>query len=296
MMLWEEGAFELSDPVSRWLPEFAQPRVYVGVRRPGPSPCPRPSPIRMWHLLTHIAGLTYGFHQVHVTDEIYRLRGFELGAPHRTSTSPRACARGPSSRSPSSPVRSGTTRWPRTCSAGSSRSSPDRPRPVLRRAHPRPARHDGHRVRRRRGRAGTPGRALRPDAARRQAVADAGDRVLEATHAALGRRRAGVDRADYTRFTRMLLQRRRARRRALLAPHRRLHDPQPPARWRRPRRLRPAAVRRDAFDGVGFGLGFSVVVDPVANRTPTTVGEYHWGGWRAPPSGSTRPRRSPPSS
>ena len=44
MMLWEEGAFELSDPVSRWLPEFSQPRVYVGGPRPGPSPCPRPSP------------------------------------------------------------------------------------------------------------------------------------------------------------------------------------------------------------------------------------------------------------
>ena len=29
MMLCEEGAFELTDPISRWLPEFAEPRVYV---------------------------------------------------------------------------------------------------------------------------------------------------------------------------------------------------------------------------------------------------------------------------
>ena len=29
MMLWERGLLELTDPVSRWLPEFADPRVYV---------------------------------------------------------------------------------------------------------------------------------------------------------------------------------------------------------------------------------------------------------------------------
>jgi CubicO group peptidase (beta-lactamase class C family) len=32
------------------------------------------------------------------------------------------------------------------------------------------------------------------------------------------------------------------------------------------------------FDGVGFGLGFSVVMDPVANKSPASVGELAWGG------------------
>ena len=32
------------------------------------------------------------------------------------------------------------------------------------------------------------------------------------------------------------------------------------------------------YDGVGFGLGFAVVLDPVAYRTLSTAGEYHWGG------------------
>ncbi|MBS1838771.1 MAG: serine hydrolase, partial [Actinobacteria bacterium] len=32
------------------------------------------------------------------------------------------------------------------------------------------------------------------------------------------------------------------------------------------------------FDGVGFGLGFSVVLDPAAYRTPSSAGEYGWGG------------------
>jgi CubicO group peptidase (beta-lactamase class C family) len=33
-----------------------------------------------------------------------------------------------------------------------------------------------------------------------------------------------------------------------------------------------------AFDGVGFGLGFSVTIDPVKARVPGSVGDYGWGG------------------
>jgi CubicO group peptidase (beta-lactamase class C family) len=32
------------------------------------------------------------------------------------------------------------------------------------------------------------------------------------------------------------------------------------------------------FDGVGFGLGFSVVLDPVAGKVPASPGELAWGG------------------
>ena len=32
------------------------------------------------------------------------------------------------------------------------------------------------------------------------------------------------------------------------------------------------------FDGVGFGLGFSVVDDPAKNKVLSTKGEYAWGG------------------
>ena len=32
------------------------------------------------------------------------------------------------------------------------------------------------------------------------------------------------------------------------------------------------------FDGVGFGLGFSVVEDPIAGRYPCSPGEFGWGG------------------
>ncbi len=32
------------------------------------------------------------------------------------------------------------------------------------------------------------------------------------------------------------------------------------------------------FDGVGFGLGFSVVLDPAREQGAVSPGEYGWGG------------------
>jgi CubicO group peptidase (beta-lactamase class C family) len=81
MMLYEEGAFELSDPVSRYIPSFAEPRVLTGGTAARPVTVPATEPVRIWHLLTHTAGLTYGFHHVDVGDEIYRNNGFEWGSP-----------------------------------------------------------------------------------------------------------------------------------------------------------------------------------------------------------------------
>jgi CubicO group peptidase (beta-lactamase class C family) len=40
---------------------------------------------------------------------------------------------------------------------------------------------------------------------------------------------------------------------------------------------RPLAGEHD-YDGVGFGLGVSVSIDPVKARVPGSVGEYAWGG------------------
>lgn len=81
MMLYEEGAFSLKDPISRWLPEFAEPTVYVGGGSDAMETEPATEPIRVWHLLTHTAGLTYGFHRAHPVDGAYRDHGYELGAP-----------------------------------------------------------------------------------------------------------------------------------------------------------------------------------------------------------------------
>lgn len=81
MMLYEQGLIELTDPVSEYLPAFSRPRVYVGGPANAPRTRPATSPIRVWHLLTHTAGFTYGYHRVNPVDQLYRERGFEAGYP-----------------------------------------------------------------------------------------------------------------------------------------------------------------------------------------------------------------------
>jgi CubicO group peptidase (beta-lactamase class C family) len=81
MMLYEEGAFELNDPISKWLPEFADTRVYVAGSAQKPVTAPQMEPIRVRHLLTHTSGLTYGFHHAHPVDAMYRAMGHEWGTP-----------------------------------------------------------------------------------------------------------------------------------------------------------------------------------------------------------------------
>ncbi len=81
MMLYERGALELTDPVSRYIPAFADMRVYRGGSAANPGTVPAGEPMRVWHLLSHTSGLTYGFHHAHPVDEMYRAKGFEFGVP-----------------------------------------------------------------------------------------------------------------------------------------------------------------------------------------------------------------------
>ncbi len=81
MMLYERGAFELTDPVSAFIPSFAEMSVYAGGADLRPVTVPATEPVRIWHLLTHTAGLTYGFHRVHPVDAGYRDAGFEWLSP-----------------------------------------------------------------------------------------------------------------------------------------------------------------------------------------------------------------------
>jgi CubicO group peptidase (beta-lactamase class C family) len=83
MILYEEGAFELTDPVSNFIPSFADVRVYAGGSDIRPVTVPASEPVRIWHLLTHTSGLTYGFHRSHPVDAMYRAKGFEWGTPRK---------------------------------------------------------------------------------------------------------------------------------------------------------------------------------------------------------------------
>jgi CubicO group peptidase (beta-lactamase class C family) len=84
MILYEEGKLALTDPVSAYIPSFADVRVYAGGSDLRQVTVPALEPVRIWHLLTHTAGLTYGFHRVHPVDALYRAAGFEWSAPRDT--------------------------------------------------------------------------------------------------------------------------------------------------------------------------------------------------------------------
>ncbi|MDP9101671.1 MAG: beta-lactamase family protein [Actinomycetota bacterium] len=81
MTLHEEGAFGLNDEVSRYLPAFADMRIFRGGTLGAPKTSPATEPIRMWHLLSHTAGLTYGFTRSSMLDEMYREAGSDFAQP-----------------------------------------------------------------------------------------------------------------------------------------------------------------------------------------------------------------------
>ncbi len=60
MTLFEEGRFQLDDPVSRFLPEFADTPVWVTGDGDNMQTEPVADSMKVWHLMTHTAGLVYG--------------------------------------------------------------------------------------------------------------------------------------------------------------------------------------------------------------------------------------------
>ena len=76
MMLVEEGAVALDDPLSTFVPEFADVTVLIesGERVP-PN-----DPITVQHLLTHTSGLTYGFFGDDPVDRLYNESGIFANA------------------------------------------------------------------------------------------------------------------------------------------------------------------------------------------------------------------------
>ncbi|MFG2126467.1 serine hydrolase domain-containing protein [Streptomyces sp. NPDC048751] len=77
LMLVEEGALSLDDPVAEHLPAFAEQRVYVDGTGAGMRTRPVEDPIRVRHLMTHTAGLTFAFYHCHPVDALYREAGLE---------------------------------------------------------------------------------------------------------------------------------------------------------------------------------------------------------------------------
>lgn len=72
MTLYEEGRFQLSDPVAMYIPEFADLEVASGVGASGPLVEEADHLMTIRELMTHTAGLTYGVFSNSQVDAIYR--------------------------------------------------------------------------------------------------------------------------------------------------------------------------------------------------------------------------------
>jgi len=285
MMLYEEGAFELTDPVSAFIPSFADARVYAAGSDLRPVTVPAAEPVRIWHLLTHTAGLTYGFHRVHPADALHRAAGFEWGWPPGTDLA-RACdiwAGIPLVFQPGAEwnYSVATDVLGRVIEVASGQRldeffasrifgplgmtdtgfyAPPERLPRLAALYTR----------------GTGGRAARLDAL--------GDAARTPPEMLSGGGGLVSTAADYHRFTQLLLHRADSPAGELdgvrlLSPHTvsymaRNHLPGGADLETFGRPLFAEAP----FRGVGFGLGMAVVIDPVPGKVVCSAGELSWGG------------------
>ena len=72
LMLFEEGLFQLTDPVSAFIPAFKDTKVFVRNTATGTELADLKRPISIHDIFTHTSGLSYGFEQDTPVDELYR--------------------------------------------------------------------------------------------------------------------------------------------------------------------------------------------------------------------------------
>ena len=281
MMLYEDGLLQLRQPLSDFLPEFADPRVFTVGSSTNPGTVPAIEPIRIRHLLSHTSGLTYGFLYASPVDAMYRAAGIEFFPPLGTTLA-QACQRWaelPLLFQPGTEWNYGvsTDVLGRVVEVVSGmpldRFFAERitgPLGMVDTGFSVPAadadRVAGLYVTNRAGRPPVRRDEFTPDPRRPVDFFSGGGGLVSTA-------------ADYSRFTRMLLGRGELDGARLLGSRTvdfmtRNHLPggQDIPTFGR------LTNAQDAFEGIGFGLGFSVVTDPVRTEILASPGEYGWGG------------------
>ncbi|MEP1125881.1 MAG: serine hydrolase domain-containing protein [Ilumatobacter sp.] len=279
MILHEEGRFQLKDPVSKFIPSFADTPVYRSGSFQAPLTEPQTEPMRIWHLLTHTSGLTYGFHNSHATDAMYRNDGFEWGIPAGLDLA--SCC----------------DRWaalPLVFQPGSEWNygvSTDVLGRVVEVVSGQPL--DVFLQERVFEPLGMTDTAFWVPGDRRDRFAELYYRNPATKKAAKMPAPALTEKpdmlggggglcgtaADYLRFTQMLMNGGELDGARILGSRtvdymttNHLPGDADLEEYGRP------LFAETTFDGVGFGLGFSVVLDPAANKVPGSKGSYSWGG------------------
>ncbi len=288
MTLFERGIFELSDPVSRWIPSWQDLRVYKYGRYPSFTTEPAARPVTIRDLLTHTSGLSYLIAERSQVDSAYRKLGVGDGKGtlaemvEKLATLPLEFSPG--------------TRWGYSVAtdvlgylveqmSGESLASYMK-RVVFEPLH---MLDTGFVV---------PEAALGRFAANYSPGSDGTLKLVDdpvtsafAQPRAFASGGAGLvsSAKDYVRFAEMLRRGGELDGARILGPRTIAYMTRnhlPGGRDLAAHALGSFSETR--YEGVGFGLGFHVVVDPVRAQVPSSVGEFGWGGmastafWVAP--------------
>ncbi len=297
MMLYEEGRYQLDDPVAKYLPEFTDTKVWKG-EGSLENVEDQTSPMLVKHLFMHTSGLTYGFMNANVVDQEHRNQKIEFpGTAGTLEELVKRLAGIPLIAQPG-------TRWNYSVStdvlgrlvevwSGLSLEAFFKER-IL---EPLGMHDTGFSVtkgnRDRFASLYSPlsgadmsnvgkksvsdSRQMKPGLKLQESAATS--RYLKPTKLFSGGGGLTGTIGDYARFCQMLLNGGELDGERLLSPitvnymrSNQLPDNADMAAMGQP------VWSETSYDGIGFGLGFAVVIDPPKASIITSVGEHHWGG------------------
>ncbi|MFT7685491.1 MAG: CubicO group peptidase (beta-lactamase class C family) [Candidatus Azotimanducaceae bacterium] len=296
MMLYERGSFQLDDPVSKYLPEFADTPVWQGGEVTNTAAQSEPMLVR--HIMTHTSGLTYGFMHTNVIDAAYREQQIEFGLKEgsleaqvkKLAAIPLICQPGSQwNYSVSSDVLGRLVElWSGQSLAAFFETEIFKPLGMRSTGFHVAARHHDRFSALYAPASGGDMSSVSKAASAQEKAARGGlklqepfnkSRYLEPVemYSGGGGLTSSID--DYGRFCQMLINRGELDGVRLLGrktvEHMRknhLPDNKDMAAMGQP------VWSETSYDGIGFGLGFAVVIDPVKASIVTSVGEHHWGG------------------
>ena len=297
MMLYEEGRYQLDDPVAKYLPEFTDTKVWKG-EGSLENVEDQTSPMLVKHLFMHTSGLTYGFMNANVVDQEHRNQKIEFpGTAGTLEELVKRLAGIPLIAQPG-------TRWNYSVStdvlgrlvevwSGLSLEAFFKER-IL---EPLGMHDTGFSVTKGNSdrfaslysplsgadmsnvgkKSVSDPRQMKPGLKLQEPAATS--RYLKPTKLFSGGGGLTGTIGDYARFCQMLLNGGELDGERLLSPitvnfmrSNQLPDNADMAAMGQP------VWSETSYDGIGFGLGFAVVIDPPKASIITSVGEHHWGG------------------
>ena len=276
MMLYEEGRFQLDDPVSRSIESWQEMRVFAAGDADHYATEAPVAPVTIKHLLTHTSGLTYGFAGQHPVDVLYQRANVNGGTLDEMTAK---LADIPLKFQPGSRWNYGVSTDVCGYLVQKFSGLPLDEFVAERITRPLGMRDSGFQVQ-----PGGEGRFaacyqhVAPLAKRLQDDPEGSRYLRRPTFLSGGGGMVGtLD--DYHRFATMLLNKGELGRERLLGRK----TVEYMATNHLPGNVDLAAMGQPVFtetsyEGIGFGLGFSVVVDPAAANVLDSVGEFAWGG------------------